>query len=107
MISLSLVATVPPTQPPVANDIRLTGGESYLSGRVEIKINNTWGTICDYNNRFQDSSSSNAANFICRQLQLGEGQALRSGQVSIFKYESLTRKYLDIRGTQLVEISYE
>ena len=41
-------------------EIRLVGGVSELEGRVEICVNNVWGTICD------TGFSSETAKLICR-----------------------------------------
>ena len=43
-------------------EVRLVGGASNLEGRVEICINETWGTVCDQMWGMQD------ANVACRQL---------------------------------------
>ena len=43
-------------------ELRLMGGENLVEGRVEICINNAWGTVCD--NRFRREE----ALVICRQL---------------------------------------
>ena len=43
-------------------DIRLQDGQTPLEGRVEICVNNQWGTVCD---DFWDSTDANVA---CRQL---------------------------------------
>ena len=43
-------------------DIRLVNGSSPLEGRLEICINNAWGTVC------RDSFSSDDARVACRQL---------------------------------------
>ena len=43
-------------------DIRLQGGPSATSGRVELCVNGNWGTICD------DGWDNNDANVACRQL---------------------------------------
>ena len=43
-------------------DIRLVGGSSDNEGRVELCINNSWGTVCD------DSRGSDDANVVCAQL---------------------------------------
>ena len=42
--------------------LRLMGGDTPLEGRVEICINNAWGTVCD--NTFDQDD----ADVICRQL---------------------------------------
>lgn len=42
--------------------IRLVGGNNHGEGRVEIKINGIWGTICDDNWNLQN------AQVVCRQL---------------------------------------
>ena len=43
-------------------DIRLVGGSVADEGRVELCLNNAWGTICD------DGFDIKDANVICRQL---------------------------------------
>ena len=43
-------------------DVRLMGGNSASEGRVEICLNNQWGTICD------DSWDERGAAVMCRQL---------------------------------------
>lgn len=40
----NLVTTLPPD---VATPVRLMGGNSPFQGRVEVYLNNAWGTICD------------------------------------------------------------
>ena len=46
----------------VDGDVQLVGGFNEYEGRVEICLNNSWGTVCD------DSWSSNDAVVTCRQL---------------------------------------
>ena len=43
-------------------DLRLQGSTLQGSGRVEVCINNVWGTVCD------NSWSSNNARVVCNQL---------------------------------------
>ncbi|XP_029464835.1 neurotrypsin-like isoform X2 [Rhinatrema bivittatum] len=53
--------------------VRLTGGHSHLSGRVELYYNGIWGTICDEEWTDWDAS------VICRQLGLSEiGMAVKN-----------------------------
>ena len=43
-------------------DVRLRGGSSPTEGRVEICVNNAWGTMCD------DDWDTREAKVVCRQL---------------------------------------
>lgn len=59
----NLVTTLPPD---VATPVRLMGGNSPFQGRVEVYLNNAWGTICD------DSWDTTDARIVCRQLGFQE-----------------------------------
>ena len=51
-------------------EIRLVGGSKSYEGRVEICVNNVWGTICYGNSRYsyRDYWGQSDGMVVCRQL---------------------------------------
>ncbi len=52
-------------------EVRLMGGSNRLEGRLEICLNEVWGTVCD------DGWDSIGANVACRQLGFSRFSKLR------------------------------
>ena len=61
-VKLRLALYCPFTAPCSTGQLRLMGGNIPNEGRVEICIDNVWGTVCD------DLWSNNDATVVCRQL---------------------------------------
>lgn len=55
-------------------EVRLRGGDSQRSGRVEISYDGVWGTVCD------NSWSNLDAMVLCKQLGYRDGQAIRDSK---------------------------
>ena len=49
----------------IEGEVRLVGGNEPYEGRVEICLNETWGTVCD------DFWDDQDANVVCQQLGYG------------------------------------
>ena len=54
-------------EPCMDGEVRLRDGPNPLEGRLEICINNAWGTVC------RDEFTFNEARIVCAQLGFNEG----------------------------------
>uniref|UniRef100_A0A3B3QB77 SRCR domain-containing protein n=1 Tax=Paramormyrops kingsleyae TaxID=1676925 RepID=A0A3B3QB77_9TELE len=57
----------------IADHVRLVGGADRCSGRLEVKLHQSWATVCDDNFDWQD------AEVVCRELDCGAPSALHKG----------------------------
>ncbi|XP_072573153.1 scavenger receptor cysteine-rich type 1 protein M130-like [Paramormyrops kingsleyae] len=56
-----------------SDHVRLVGGADRCSGRLEVKLHQSWATVCDDNFDWQD------AEVVCRELDCGAPSALHKG----------------------------
>ena len=57
-----------------ARDIRLVDGDLFGEGRLEVRVDGVWGTVCDWKRDFRQTE----ADVACKQL--GFGQAASYGR---------------------------
>ena len=61
--------------------MRLVGGSNATEGRVEICLNNEWGTVCD------EMWNNTDASIVCRQLELASnGKMIQNVEVRWITY---------------------
>lgn len=54
------------------DDVRLVNGSDPLEGRLEVCLNNAWGTVC------QDEFTSDEARIVCRNLGFDQGSKINA-----------------------------
>ena len=62
LVHVNILAVLLATAPCQNGDVRLAGSSDPLQGRVEVCVNETWGTICE------DFWDTNDTSVVCRQL---------------------------------------
>ncbi|XP_064423077.1 scavenger receptor cysteine-rich type 1 protein M130-like, partial [Latimeria chalumnae] len=83
------------TQCSEKDHVRLAGGESRCSGRVEVWFNASWGTVCD------DSWDIRDAHVVCKQLNCGAAASALSEAHFGKGTGSIWLDEVNCRGTEL------
>ena len=71
------------TVPCTEGSVRLVSGTNSLEGRLEVCVNDTWGTVCN------DGFDNSAAMVVCRQLGIEESGVLANS----YNYDHTYKPY--------------
>jgi collagen type VI alpha len=101
--NISNIANSLPVKKPLplpSFNVTLNGGQTKFDGRLSVRVNGTWGTVCDYG--WYDAS----AKVVCRQLGFTGGKAIKGSFYPRSGYSVLA--YVKCTGTEknLIDCTY-